>query len=151
MGHATPWSEGYVVRFWHQNGSNWVANFQGETGADGIFDLPGAESLLVIAHGSIYVLPKADPESCVYRGAGVREVWLEPQHQLLILAYAGGDLEAIGSDGKVVWARPDFAVDGLHIQSCIDGILTVDVEYDYYGSWRPVHISVIDGTDQPRP
>ena len=29
LGHPTPWKEGFVVRFWNQDGSEWVGNSQG--------------------------------------------------------------------------------------------------------------------------
>jgi len=32
LGHSTPWSEGFVVRFWNSDGAEWVGNFQGGWG-----------------------------------------------------------------------------------------------------------------------
>jgi hypothetical protein len=29
VGHPTPWAEGVAIRFWHEDGTEWIGNFQG--------------------------------------------------------------------------------------------------------------------------
>lgn len=50
-------SEGYVVRFFKSNGTDWVANFKpGWTDYYGIFDYPDHDSTIVIAGGLGYIM-----------------------------------------------------------------------------------------------
>ncbi len=146
-GHPTPWAEGFVVRFWNDDGTEWVGNFQGQWGVESVFDLPESTVLIVIADGACYFLPKSDPERYTCHGHGVTSALVDEEGTLLILAYRGGDLVAYGRDGTRVWVRDSFAVVGIELKSCTDGIVTVDIEYDYEGSWRTVQIRAEDGTD----
>ncbi len=44
------YSEGYVIRFYKSDGTDWVANFQpGWTVFDGVFDFPQLDLIVVIA------------------------------------------------------------------------------------------------------
>ena len=146
-GHPTPWAEGFVVRFWNEDGTDWVGNFQGGWwGVPSIYDLPDSSLLFVIAYGAYYLVPKSDPGQYVCHRHGVTAA-LVYEEGLLIVAYQGGDLAAYERDGKQAWVRESIAVDGIRLQSCADGIITADIEYDYDGSWRTVKIKAADGSD----
>jgi len=147
MGHPTPWAEGFVVRFWNDDGTEWVGNFQAQWGEGSVFDLRGATSLVVIAYGACYLLPKSDPERYVCQGSLVTSALVCDEQRILALAYQGGDLIGYDPTGTEAWVRDALAVDGVRLQSCIDGIITADIEYDYYGSWRTIRIRATDGTD----
>src|SRR6266404_6556626 len=72
FGHPTPWAEGFVVRFWNEDGTEWVGNFQGGWGSIGtMVDWPEATMIVVIGYGACFFLPKYDPESYVQHGHGV--------------------------------------------------------------------------------
>jgi hypothetical protein len=46
-GHPTPWAEGFVVRFWNEDGTEWVGNFQGGSGSIGtVVDSPEATMIV---------------------------------------------------------------------------------------------------------
>jgi hypothetical protein len=147
MGHPTPWAEGFVVRFWNEDGTEWVGNFQAQWGEGSVFDLPGSTSLIVIAYGACYLVPKSDPERYICQGSGVSSALVCDEQQILVVAHQGGDLVAYGPSGTKAWVRDGLAVDGIRLQSCIDGIITADIEYDYDGSWHTVRIRAEDGTD----
>lgn len=147
MGHPTPWAEGFVVRFWNDDGTGWVGNFQAQWGEGSVYELPGATSLVVIAYGACYLLPKADPERYVCQGSGVTTALVCEQERILILAHQGGHLVAYDPTGTKAWVREGLAVDGIRFKSCINGIITADIEYDYDGSWRTVRLRASDGAD----
>jgi hypothetical protein len=109
--------------------------------------MPGSPSLVVIAYGACYLLPKSDPGGYVCQGSSVSSALVCNEHRILVLAHQGGDLVAYGPSGMKAWVRDGLAVDGIRLQSCIDGIITADVEYDYDGSWRTVRISAASGLD----
>lgn len=53
----TVYSEGFVVRFFKSDGTNWVANFQsGWTNFNKVCDFPENETVIVIAGGNGYVM-----------------------------------------------------------------------------------------------
>jgi len=50
QGRPTPWSEGFVVRFWNSDGSHWVGNFQqGNYGYHDVVLWPEANAIVVVA------------------------------------------------------------------------------------------------------
>jgi len=98
LGHPTPSSEGFVVRFWNADGTDWVGNFRCGWGLGTVVDWPEASILIVIAYGACYFLQKSDPLRYVHHGSGVTSALLDETRMLLILAYQGGDLFAYGHD-----------------------------------------------------
>ncbi len=69
LGHPTPWSEGFVVRFWNSDGTEWVGNFQSGWSPIGtVVDWPEAAIFVVIAYGAAYFLMKSDPQRYVHHG-----------------------------------------------------------------------------------
>jgi len=61
------YSEGYAVRFYKSDGSEWVANFQlGWTGLRTVLELTETTNLLIIADGACYLI---DPDKTVPIGA----------------------------------------------------------------------------------
>ncbi|WP_266363066.1 hypothetical protein [Tellurirhabdus rosea] len=53
----SPYSEGFVVRFFCSDGSSWVANFNlGSTNYSAVFDFPETNRTVVIAGGCGYVM-----------------------------------------------------------------------------------------------
>jgi hypothetical protein len=148
LGHPTPWAEGFVVRFWNEDGTEWVGNFQGAWwGVSSVFDFPGSSMLTVVAFGACYILPKSDPERYTCHRHGVTSALVDEEGNRLVFAYQGGDLAAYEPDGIRVWLRDGLATDGIDLISCADGIVTAEIEYDYEGSRRTIHIGVADGAD----
>ncbi len=131
MGHPTPWAEGFVVRFWNADGTFWVGNFQAEWGIDGVFDLPGSDALVIVASGAHYRVSKSNPEQCTYRESGVRAAVFDEKSQILVMAFAGGDLVGYHFDGSEAWLRERLSLEDIRILSCIDGVVTAEIECDY--------------------
>jgi len=76
QGRPTPWSEGFVVRFWNSDGSHWVGNFQqGNYGYHDVVLWPEANAIVVVAGDFFYLISEANPEEystpgpqCLIRG-----------------------------------------------------------------------------------
>lgn len=64
------YSEGFVVRFYKTDGSNWIANFNtGSSDFSGVFNMPGRKEFLVIAWGAaIIVDPDNEEHICFIPG-----------------------------------------------------------------------------------
>ena len=58
----TPWSEGFVVRFWNQDGSEWVGNFQGlQDWSTRVVLWPEADFIVVLAMDNFYLVDAGNP------------------------------------------------------------------------------------------
>jgi hypothetical protein len=103
QGHPRPWAEGFVVRFWNRDGSEWVGNFQaGWTEFSGVIELPETKLAVVISHGAYYLLPLNDPSRVTVMGDDVTGALLS-ESGLLILAYVIGRISAVDGRGRLVW------------------------------------------------
>jgi len=151
LGHPTPWAEGFVVRFWNEDGIEWVGNFnKGVTPFGSVLDFSEAEIIVVIASGACYFVPKTEPERYTTFGSGVKGALFDERRTLLILAHAGGDLAAYDRTGATVWKHENLSAGGIRLKSCDGGIITAEIEYDYEGQWRTARLSAADGTDLDR-
>jgi hypothetical protein len=146
LGHPTPWKEGFVVRFWNQDGREWVGNFQaGWTEFSAFIELPETQLAVVISHGAYYLLPLNDPNRVTVMGDDVNGALLS-ESGLLILAYVTGSISAVDRTGTPVWTRDDFGADELVLKSCAPGVVVGDVQ-DWEGNWRTVRLAEADGSD----
>jgi hypothetical protein len=105
------YSEGYVVRFFKTDGSEWDANF--ETGwADlaGVYELDSTAILLVIAYGACYLMNPDETKPVSAFGAGYVSV-LKAEDGRLILQ-GGTSFTIIETDGTC-WHTVDISWDGL--------------------------------------
>ena len=146
-GHPTPWAEGFVVKFWNEDGTEWVGNFQSQWGVRAVFDLPTSTVLVVIACGACYFVPKSEPNRYTFGGRAVSSTIVDEERNHLVLAHCGGNLAAYAPDGSSVWVREGLAVDGIDIRSIANGVITADVEFDYDGSRRTVRLNSMNGND----
>ncbi|WP_216680569.1 hypothetical protein [Hymenobacter siberiensis] len=105
------YSEGFAVRFFKTDGSEWVANFQpGWTDLKGIYELKDTTNLLVIAYGTCYVMNPDDTKPVSVFGVGYVSV-LNTQDGRLILQDQT-DLTIIETDGSH-WDTTRISWDGL--------------------------------------
>ena len=148
LGHPTPWSEGVVIRFWNEDGTEWVGNFQGGIyGLDTSFDWAEADFVVVFANGACYFIHTNEPNRWVVNGTNAVYALFDEQGSLLIVAYEGGDLIAFERNGLKRWVRRSFGALGVVLKSCEGGVVTAEVETDYEDSWRTAQIKTIDGSD----
>lgn len=147
LGHPTPWAEGFVVRFWKADGSEWVGNFQG--GGFGHTELvawPEANAIVVIAADNLYLVDSQDPgkyvtlgPQCLVSGAILNEdrTKLFVAEQYRVIAY--------GRDRRPIWESKGLG--GLIISiGRMGGVLAVEVEPEMGEPLVTVRLSADDGS-----
>lgn len=146
----TPWREGVAVRFWNEDGTHWVGNFQaGWTEFSAVIELSETRLAVIIAKGACYRLSLNDPERVMPLGdeIGVTGALVSEQ-EMLILASMPGSLTGVDRNGMMVRTRNDFGTDGLALKQCVSGFVVAHGE-DWEGNWRIVRVAEIDGADLP--
>jgi len=104
-------SEGFVVRFYKPDGTEWVANFQpGWTDLKEIYELKDTSNLLVIACGICYIMNPNETKPISVFGVGYVKV-LKTQDERLILQDQT-DLTIIETNG-FHWDTERISWDGL--------------------------------------
>ena len=144
VGNPRPWQEGFVVRFWHASGSDWVGNFQAGISRGAVLDWNEAGLILVFASGLLYLLNKND---LTYRFAAsaVTGFLFDEQRTMLICARVGGRMVAYGRTGETLWSSDRLSVDVIELKSCVAGVISAEGD-DYDGvSRHPIRISAATG------
>jgi hypothetical protein len=78
-------SEGIVVRFYKEDGTNWVANFRpGFTELKAIFELTETTNLLVIADGLCYLMNPEHTQPLSTFGMGYHKVFTTQDGRLIL-------------------------------------------------------------------
>ncbi len=146
MGSPRPWREGLVVRFWNTSGTEWVGNFgRGGTPFSSVSDWSEAGFMVVVPSGALYFLSKNDSVQYITHCPDVTGIIFDEDKRLLICGRVGGKLVAYGREGAVAWAKDRVAVDQIKLKSCIDGVITAEVD-DFDGaSFHAVKICARDG------
>lgn len=132
-GNPTPWAEGVVVRFWNDDGTEWVGNFQPAwSGINRVSLWPQAHSAAVIAGGNFYLLDAGKPD--FYRtlepnaNGCATEIAFDEDHRMLFVA-GGYALYAFDRERRLVWEKgPGGEI--VRLLNCVDGVLTVEIELE---------------------
>lgn len=105
------YNEGFVVRFFKIDGSNWIANFKkGWTKYSDVFELPNTDKIIVIACGQGYIMRAEEQKPVATLGIGITEVL--KTHDNRFIAADQTDLEIIEADGTT-WRTERISWDGL--------------------------------------
>ena len=104
------YSEGFAVRFYKKDGSEWVANFQpGWTDLKEIYELKHTSNLLVIAYGTCYLMNPDDTKPISVFGVGYVTVLNTKDGRLILQDQT--DLTIIETNGnhwhtdRISWDR----------------------------------------------
>jgi hypothetical protein len=147
-GHPTPWKEGFVVRFWNQDGTGWVGNFQGlqNRGAKVVL-WPEADSVIVVAMDAFYLLDAHNPDNYVTLGSvgPVDDVMLDGDHMHLFVSESE-QIRGYGRDRRLLWTRSGLGGYDAQLKGCAEGVLTVEVEEELGAATRTLRLSTKDGT-----
>ena len=147
-GLPTPWAEGFVVRFWNEDETEWVGNFQGrQDWSTKILLWPEAQSIVVLAMDNFYLVDAVKPDSYVTLEsfALVDNLMLGDENRLLFVAESTA-VHAFDRERRLLWSRRIVNGYDLQLTRCADGVLVVDVERELGGPRREIHISTKDGT-----
>jgi hypothetical protein len=145
-GHPTPWTEGFVVKFFAPDDSAWVGNFQmGIVGFNLIVEWPESKSVVVVANGACYLVPVADPASySTHRYPSVQALLFDHDREMLFIADYG-DVTAYRTDRKIAWRQEGLGLPGIALNSCADGVLAIEVEFEMGEAWASIKLAVSDG------
>jgi hypothetical protein len=147
LGHPTPWREGFVVRFWNADGSEWVGNFQdGDFGHREILAWPEANAVIVIAADDFYLVDCRDPGNYVTLGPQclVSGAILNEDRTTLFVAEEY-EVVAFGRDRRPIWQSKGLGGLIISIRS-MNGVLAVEVEEEMAEPLRTVRLSTEDGS-----
>ena len=115
-------SEGYVIRFYKKDGSDWVANFRpGWTDCSFVKDYPDSDNIIVIANGMGYIVTTESEKPIETFGISIKNVLEINKNNLLISDDIG--VEIINENG-IEWKSPRISWDGIKNLSINDNILT---------------------------
>jgi hypothetical protein len=146
LGHQTPWAEGFVVRFWNEDGTEWIGNFRrGGTEFSTLLDWCESNLFVVVAAGTLYFLAGGTLANCMPHLTGVTDFILDDKRTIFVTAEVGGRLMAYGRNGELVWTRKRVAVDVVKFKSCKDGVITLEVDNFDSPSFKAIRVSVVDG------
>lgn len=105
------YSEGYPVRFYRSNGTEWIANFQpGWTGLKHVVPLENTSKVLVIAFGACYIMNPDDTKPTSAFGFGYSHIHHASDNRLVLQDQTG--LTIIEADGTY-WHTERISWDGL--------------------------------------
>jgi hypothetical protein len=136
------------VRFWNDDGEEWVGNFQGrQDWSTKIVLWPEAQSIVVLAMDNFYLVDETSPDRYVTLDSFglVDDVMLDEERKLLFVAESTA-IHAYGQDRRLLWSQTALNGYDAQLQSCATGVLTVDVEEELGGERRIVRLLATDGT-----
>jgi hypothetical protein len=118
------YAEGYAVRFYKSDGTDWVANFQpGWTNLKCVIEFEHSSPILVIAYGTCYLMHPDNQKPISVFGVGFSHIFqasnnrhvLQDQTDFTIIEPDGGhwDTERISWDGFAEVRVNDNVVSGL--------------------------------------
>jgi hypothetical protein len=103
--------EGLVVRFFTKLGENWVGNFHGHFGIDGVLEHPDNRLVVVLSRGQGYLVDPDTPDYVAMFGGGITEFLPLPEFDAILFT-DGIRLEAINKDGPW-WRSSRISGDGI--------------------------------------
>ena len=148
LGHPTPWAEGFVVRFWNADGSEWVGNFQGlQDWSTKVVPWPEGDSVVVLAMDNFYLVDAGNPDNYVTLDSQwlVDDVMLDEDRRVLFVA-ASTAVCAFGRDRRLLWTRTGLPGYDAQLKTCTNGVLTIEVEEELGETRKTLRISAKDGT-----
>ncbi|WP_162796193.1 hypothetical protein [Pedobacter namyangjuensis] len=105
------YSEGFPVRFYKTDGTEWIANFQpGWTDLKQVLEFEKTQNLLVIACGTCYIMNPNDTKPIQVFGVGFSNIFKANKDRLLLQDQT--DLTIIEPDGTR-WNTERISWDGL--------------------------------------
>jgi hypothetical protein len=116
------YSEGFVVRFFKSDGSDWVANFQpGFGGHSGVYDLAEPNKFAVFAKGTCYIMTTEDSKPLETLGGSFQQVLINKTRQLILIDVT--DISVIEPTGQH-WNSERISWDGFKDIKLIENVIS---------------------------
>lgn len=104
-------SEGFPVRFFRNNGTNWVANFKpGWTNLNQVYEIENQTNLIVIAGGTFYLINPENEKPLDVFGVGFERAFKSDRNQIILQNQT--DLTVIEKNGEY-WTTERISYDGI--------------------------------------
>ena len=124
-------SEGYVVRFFLEDGSYWVANFQfGLTSFNAVYDFPEHKRVLVIAGGEAYLMAPSRTQASYTFGGSLEGAFLTANGSLVL--HSSTDIVLLERPTGIRWRGERISWDGFRDLALDGDVLRGE-------SWSPLH------------
>ena len=105
-------SEGFVVRFFKSDGSNWVGNFQSAwTNFSRVFDFPHFNKTVVLASGACYIMIDDNQKPSKILGVGITDVYQTADNTLVLVDQTEFIVIDINNDNA--WQSDRISWDGF--------------------------------------
>ena len=136
------YSEGFVVRFFNENGSSWVANFcPGFTDVSGVYEYLEKGQILVFAKGKCYLMNPQKKEVVKDFGFAYHEILNDEKGRLI--TYDDTDIAVVEPTGEI-WRSRRISWDGFKDVK-IENDTIIGVSYDPTDSineWKPFSVNL---------
>jgi hypothetical protein len=105
-------SEGFVIRFYKSDGSDWVGNFKpGWTGQNKVFDFPLHNIIVVVAGGLGYIMTPDNVKPLDTFGIGIDEIY-QTENGSLVCA-DGISIILLDNQSGEIWRSEQISWDGF--------------------------------------
>ncbi len=119
------YSEGFVVRFFKDDGTDWVANFTGKEGMDRqpeIIELPKKRFLLIIVQGCVYILDPNFETPIDKVSVDLDAIYFASKDRTILQDYLS-NFKVIEADG-IIWETESISNDGFDEIKVEDNIVS---------------------------
>jgi len=116
------YSEGFVIRFYKDDGTDWVANFEtGWSGLDKVFDCSEKNTIVVFAGGFGYVMNPNEEKPLITIDSMVNEVFQTQNGDLICIDDIG--IQIFNILTREIWTSERISWDGFKDLTFEDGII----------------------------
>jgi hypothetical protein len=140
------YAEGYVVKFYKNNGEEWVANFQlGWTNCSGVYQLGKEDVFLVLAYGAAYVIDPNQTIPLLIFGVDIIEYVFSEVYGFV---FARGTNICILGNNKELWHSERISWDGIK-ELRVSGDIVTALSYDPMDDrdeWVPFTLDLLTRT-----
>ena len=132
------YTEGFVIRFFKEDGSDWVANIRcSATKTYDVFELAQSKNLIVIAGGYCYIIDPENTKPIAVFGTLYKSVIKSPENQYIL--YGNYELTIIEPNGEY-WHEKSIALLEIKNLSIQDDVLN-GLYHNY--EWEPFSCNLI--------
>ena len=105
------YSEGFVVKFFKDNGTEWIANFATDFGIDKVIEYSERNLVVVFASGTGYIMNPNKETPLKFFGCMVKEVFQTKNGNLILIDDTG--IEILNIETFEIWASERISWDGF--------------------------------------
>jgi hypothetical protein len=136
------YSEGFVVRFYKSDGSDWVANFKtGWSNLNFVFDYPEIDRIIVIAKGQGYIMDPNQEKPIETFGLGIKSALVTKENEIVLV----DDISIeIMTEKGIVWQSERISWDGIK-DTELNGNILSGLSYDptnSFNEWIPFTVDL---------